>query len=153
MHKLTVKLADPEATERLGGLVGAALDGAGLVFLKGDLGAGKTTLVRGLLRSLGFQGSTKSPTYTLVEPYEFDRFKVYHFDLYRLADPEELEFIGVDEYLAEANTLCLVEWPDKGRGWLPEPNLAVELHYDKEQRQAVISSANQLIISKLQLGV
>lgn len=145
-------LANAEQTEQLGAALGSALQSRGLVFLVGELGAGKTTLVRGLLRHMGFTGSTKSPTYTLVEPYEFDEHKVYHFDLYRLADPEELEYIGIDEYLTEALALSLIEWPEKGGNWLPEPHIRVELSYDKDQRQATIISQHQALLEKVSVA-
>src|SRR6478736_6267287 len=88
-----------------------------LVFLEGELGAGKTTLARGILRGLGFSGHVKSPTYTLVEPYEFASQRVYHFDFYRIRDAEELEYIGLDDLLGE-RAIKLVEWPEKALGRL-----------------------------------
>ncbi len=99
-----------------------------LVFLEGDLGAGKTTLVRGFLRGLDYRGAVRSPTYTLVEPYPLGDLIVYHLDLYRLSDPEELEFLGGREIFS-GNHQVLVEWPEKGRGWLPEPDLHLTLHH------------------------
>ena len=96
----------------------------GMIHLQGDLGAGKTTLSRGFMRGFGYTGAVKSPTYTLVEPYEFESGNIYHFDLYRLADPEEVAYLGTDEYFAEPN-LCLVEWAEKGAKWLPPADLVI----------------------------
>ena len=107
--------------------------GGELVFLRGELGAGKTTLVRGILRGFGHQGAVKSPTYTLLEPYELEGRRIYHFDFYRIEDPEELSFIGIDELLADA-ALKLVEWPERGGGRLPAPDLELVLTITGEGR-------------------
>lgn len=121
--------ADSEQQQvALGGRLGRALGRKALIFLRGDLGAGKTTLVRGLLQARGHPGTVKSPTYTLIEPYALPDGPCYHLDLYRLADGEELEYLGLREMLAE-QALILVEWPQRGRGWLPQPDLLIDIEH------------------------
>lgn len=123
---LARELPDESATLALGRELAALLPTNGVVFLHGDLGAGKTTLVRGILRGRGFDGAVKSPTYTLLEPYELTSGAIYHFDFYRVVDPEELDFIGVDEVMRGPG-LKLVEWPQQAQGRLPEPDWQIWL--------------------------
>ena len=127
-------LNDAEETEALGAALWRALPQKCLVFLYGDLGAGKTTLIRGLLRAAGYQKAVRSPTYSLVEEYELaEGRRLFHFDLYRLKDPEELEWMGMDDYLRQA-ALCFIEWPQMGKGFLPEADLEIRMHHQEHGR-------------------
>lgn len=121
-----IDLPDAAATLALGARLGRALAPGLSIWLRGDLGAGKTTLARGVLRELDFSGRVKSPTYTLVELYPLSRFNLYHFDLYRFADPDEWHDAGFREYFNPAS-VCLVEWPEKAAGALPPADLRIEL--------------------------
>ena len=132
---IATSLPSEQATEQLGRALAEALPDVCVIYLRGELGAGKTTLVRGLLRALGYTGSVKSPTYTLVEGYEVAGRQVFHFDLYRVADPDELEYIGLRDYL-NGRSLVLVEWPERGQGFLPPADLDIELRFEQDIRSA-----------------
>ncbi len=125
-----------------GAALAACLTGQTSVHIAGPLGAGKTTLCRGIIRAMGHQGAVKSPTFTLVEPYEINGRHVFHFDLYRLNDPRELEYIGVDEYFGE-ESFCLVEWPERAAGQLPPQDVDIQIDIVGQMRDLHIS-ANSL---------
>jgi len=133
MTNQKINIKNEKAMMQLGGKIADQFPKGGIILLNGELGAGKTTLVRGLLRHLDFKGIVKSPTYTLVEPYQFERRMVYHFDLYRLGDPEELEYIGGRDYW-QGDNLCLLEWPEKAKGFLPEEDLNLNILYQGNSR-------------------
>lgn len=126
-------LNNTKETEQFGARLWELLPRKCLVFLQGDLGAGKTTMVRGFLRAAGFSGAVKSPTYTLVEEYTLADRQVFHFDLYRVADPEELEWIGIRDYF-DQEAVCFIEWPGMGEGYLPEPDVVITLAPEKNGR-------------------
>lgn len=133
------RLNDEAGTLAVAKVLAGCLEGRGLVFLQGQLGAGKTTFCRGILRGMGHEGAVKSPTFTLVEPYKLGQMQIFHFDLYRLGDPNELEYIGVDDYL-DGQNLCLVEWPERAEGFLPEADLVVRLEVDGDARRLTIGA-------------
>lgn len=146
-------LADAQETESLGARLGHVVT-TGIIYLNGDLGAGKTTLARGLLRALGYAGKVRSPTYTLVEPYTFESRQVYHLDLYRLTDAEELEWLGLRDMLADP-ALLLVEWPERGSGYLPPADLTIDLDFSGDGRVASLVAttlAGQHWLEQLAVG-
>lgn len=139
MSEVTLYLADEQAMSDFGARIARVTQGHGLIFLEGNLGMGKTTLSRGIIRGLGHVGAVKSPTFTLVEPYDIGDIRAFHFDLYRLVDPEELEFLGIRDYF-EDDALCLIEWPDKGAGFLPKPDLTITISPQDSGRSLKILS-------------
>src|SRR5210317_1627416 len=127
---------------RFGARLIDACEHGGVITLSGDLGTGKTTLVRGALQARGVVSGVRSPTYTLVEFYPFDDFSVAHFDLYRLGDAEELEYLGFRDYL-NPQTLCLIEWPERAAGYLQGVDLSVEIEYDPRGRRVRLSACSE----------
>jgi tRNA threonylcarbamoyladenosine biosynthesis protein TsaE len=143
--QLSVNLEGERKMQDFGAQLATAIgkiDAPLLILLNGDLGAGKTTISRGVLQGLGHQGAVKSPTYTLVEPYELDIGTVYHFDLYRLIDSEELEHIGFSDYLSAAK-LCIIEWPKNGGSYIPKPDISIDISVYQLSRQVTLDSMTE----------
>ena len=130
---------DASAMEALGRKLASFCHSGSKLFLQGELGAGKTTLIRGFLNGLGYQGIVKSPTYTLVEPYQINHLEIFHFDLYRLNDPEELESLGIRDYFT-GEGICLVEWPENGAAFLGTPDIHIHIQYQADQRKVLLEA-------------
>ncbi|HXF46063.1 MAG TPA: tRNA (adenosine(37)-N6)-threonylcarbamoyltransferase complex ATPase subunit type 1 TsaE [Burkholderiaceae bacterium] len=151
MATLELHLADEQATERLGTLLAqalmaerAAIEASGFTLaLSGDLGAGKTALVRASLRALGVQGPVKSPTFSLLEPYVVSRLDFYHFDFYRFKDPQEFAASGFRE-LFGPGSICAIEWPERATGQLPTPDLEATLSVEDEGRRCLLTARTPL---------
>lgn len=141
MTELAAHLADEAAVARWAQVLAPQLGRGGIIHLHGDLGAGKTTFARALLQALGVQGRIKSPTYSLVESYTADALDIHHLDLYRIADPGELEWLGLDELLAD-NSLILIEWPERGGSELPPPDLILQLAHASAGRDLLARPAS-----------
>ena len=146
MKTLEYTLVNEAATIAVGTAIAKAVKNNlhyGIVaYLHGDLGAGKTTLTRGFVKGMGHTGNVKSPTYTLVEPYDLENWQVYHFDLYRLADPEELEYMGIRDYF-QPNCCCFIEWPEKGANLLAKADLSINIVYVNEQRHISLTAESE----------
>lgn len=150
---MSLRLADEDATAALGAALARAVVPGAVIYLCGDLGAGKTTLVRGMLRALGFDGNVRSPTYTLVELYAISNSEIYHFDFYRFRQPEEYLDAGLDEYF-RGRGVCLVEWPERAAPYLPAPDLRIALTVAQFGRIAVLaalSDAGERCLKKIAL--
>lgn len=147
---MKITLLNEQETERLGAELWRILPEKCLVFLNGNLGAGKTTLTRGVLRAAGHKGAVKSPTYTLVEEYEIADRKVFHFDLYRVKDPEELEWIGIRDYF-EQQSLCFIEWAELGKGFLPKPDIELSIETEGTGRTVKIDIISEKLAKNLTL--
>jgi len=147
---MKITLLNEQETELFGAELLRILPKKCLIFLNGNLGAGKTTLTRGLLRAAGHKGAVKSPTYTLVEEYELESCKVFHFDLYRVNDAEELEWIGIRDYL-EQQCLCFIEWPELGKGYLPEADINITLSVEDSGRAVVVEVLNKKLQNNVKL--
>lgn len=148
---LRIELANEAGMIGFGASIAPLLGPGVVLYLYGELGSGKTTLCRGILQAYGHTGAVKSPTYTLVEPYLIANREVYHFDLYRLGDAEELEFMGIRDYF-DGSGLVLVEWPDRGRGILPPGDIIINIVVEGTARALTISPGSNrgaMIIDKL----
>lgn len=147
---MKITLLNEQETEQFGAELWRILPKKCLLFLHGDLGAGKTTLTRGVLRAAGHKSAVKSPTYTLVEEYEIPSGKFFHFDLYRIKYPEELEWIGMQDYL-EQQCLCFIEWPELGKGYLPTADIELSLTTEGNGRVVDINVLSEKLVKKLTL--
>jgi tRNA threonylcarbamoyladenosine biosynthesis protein TsaE len=151
MSDSTWELPDEAATATLARRLATAIDDGLVLYLHGELGAGKTSFARALLGALGVGERIKSPTYSLVESYRLPDRQAWHLDLYRIADPGELEWLGLDA-LAERSAVILVEWPERGRGALPEPDLRLDLAYAGPGRRAgfeALSARGEQVLDRL----
>ncbi len=140
---MIITLKNETETTEVGARVASCLKGGEVIYLKGELGTGKTTFVRGALHELGFTGNVKSPTFTIVEPYSIDNHVIYHFDLYRLDDPEELESLGIRDY-CDGQSICFFEWPEKGGNLLPNADINLELAYLGNTREVEFTSKSDI---------
>lgn len=134
--------ATEQDLQQLAGKLAQVVQPGAVIFLHGPLGAGKTTFSRGFLAALGHRGKVKSPTYTLVEQYHLGAVTINHFDLYRLDDEVELEQIGVRDYF-QPSTICLIEWPEKGAGLLPQPDIQCEIDFASDGRTITLAACNE----------
>ncbi len=141
-NTIGLRIAAASDMEQAGRRAASGVKGGQVVYLRGELGAGKTTWVRGLVRGLNYSGPIKSPTYTLLETYDLRGCNVYHFDLYRLRDPNELEDLAFRDYL-DGSGICLVEWPERGLGCLPAPDCLIDIQYDNGGRYLTMKCATK----------
>lgn len=150
-YTFKLSLGNEQDTQKLAQILAQHI-AQGVVYLIGDLGAGKTTLTRYWLQNLGHQGAVKSPTYTLVEPYSIQGKEVFHFDLYRLNDPYELELMGIRDYLDITNALFLFEWPSKGGDEIPQADCIVDIQktQDDDCREVLLSFHSDALLKALE---
>lgn len=134
----SIFLPDEQATLNFGGDLAGRVKPGDVIYLHGPLGAGKTTLVRGFLRALGHKGPVKSPTYTILETYEFDQLHIVHMDLYRLADPEELSFLGLEDYFSDPKMVALIEWPENAANLMPDATCDITLEHLVEGGRRIV---------------
>lgn len=151
VEDFTLYLPDEAATLAAGAALASKLRAGLTIYLHGDLGAGKTTLVRGILHGLGHAGKVKSPTYTLVEPYVISNLNVYHFDLYRFIDPEEWDAAGFRDYF-NSQSICMIEWPEKAGDLLPQPDIDIIVRLQDGGRMLTITANSNQAQQCLEIG-
>jgi len=142
MQEETIHITTAKSMQTFGVRLAKILEPGSVIYLQGELGAGKTTLVRGILRGFNYNEKVKSPTFTLVEPYILPGLAIYHFDLYRLTDSAELELIGVRDYFT-SEAICLIEWPERGAPFLPTADLGIRIHFAKFGRKIEIVAKSE----------
>ena len=147
-----MQLKNAVATQEIGAKLAVHSKPPLVIYLTGELGSGKTTLARGFIQALGYEGNVKSPTFSLVENYHFDTCRLFHFDLYRLNDPQELEFVGIRDMSAEEDVISLIEWPERGGEGVPPADLSICLEHSGEERSVKFiahTAQGQSIIDKM----
>jgi len=155
VQSCSISLENEQQTLSIGACLAKHCLPGTVIYLKGDLGAGKTTLSRGFLRGLGYEGIVKSPTFTIIEPYLIAEREIFHFDLYRLGDPQELLSLGLEDYFTE-NSICLIEWPEKGEPELPAAHIICNLLNQEQHRKIIIqgiTAKGQKILDAVKAGI
>jgi tRNA threonylcarbamoyladenosine biosynthesis protein TsaE len=150
---VTLLLESAAAMEALGAHLAGVIPAGCILYLRGELGTGKTTLVRGFLRALGYGGVVRSPTYTLMEPYTLGDKEIIHLDLYRLAEPEELEFLGLRDWL-DGHAILLIEWPERGDGLLPPADIEIAIEHAATTRLCrlkAVSATGEAVLVRLKV--
>lgn len=149
---MIIKIPNEQSMLDFGATLAKASKQGAIIYLIGDLGAGKTTLARGFLRACGHTGAIRSPTYTLVETYSLPEMEIFHIDLYRLSDPEEVEYLGLTDLMTET-AVGLIEWPERARGMIPQADISCTIHFDGDESREIKIDVHSIRGEKILLGV